>query len=57
MLYFAYYLMFSLEQNWRRGRNSFCLEEGCARTVHTDVSKCNNDKIKERRNKILAEVK
>jgi hypothetical protein len=54
--------MFSLQQNWRtRGQNRFCQEAGrwvCRRRAeggslpeqHTHVSKCKNDK---RKNKIL----
>jgi hypothetical protein len=28
MLFFLLSLMFSLQQNWRRGKNRFCLEAG-----------------------------
>jgi hypothetical protein len=46
--------MFSLQQNWRRGRNRFCPEMGrgevvrweWAQTMYTHVSKCKNEKIK-----------
>jgi hypothetical protein len=47
--------MLSLQQNQRtRGKNRFCLEMGEAggrATMHKNVSKCKNDKIKERKNK------
>jgi hypothetical protein len=57
--------MFSLQQNWRTRRwNRFCLEAGGGRwgrwgslggevvqTMYTPVSKCKNDKIKERKEK------
>jgi hypothetical protein len=44
--------MFSLQHNWRRRQNRFCLEMGgggygeVAQAVNTHVSKCKNDKIK-----------
>jgi hypothetical protein len=48
-------LMFSLQQNWKtREQNRFCLEEGywavwgVVQTMYTHISKCKNDKIKER---------
>jgi hypothetical protein len=46
-------LMFFLQQNWRRGQNSFCLEVGwrwggawSGTKMCTHVSKCKNDEIK-----------
>jgi uncharacterized protein (DUF983 family) len=45
--------MFSLQQNGRRrGQNWFCPAAGRGRvsqTMYTHVSKCKNDKIKERK--------
>jgi hypothetical protein len=65
MLSFLLSLIFSLQQNWRRrGQNRFCLEavggeewkrwerwEEVAQTMCTHLSKCKNDKIKERKKK------
>jgi hypothetical protein len=45
--------MFSLQQNWRRGGNKFCLGSGGGevdQTLHTHVSKCTNNKIKGEKN-------
>jgi hypothetical protein len=54
--------MFSLQQNWRRGQNRFCLEAGWeqgwgelwedGQTMYTYVSKSKNNKIKGERKKI-----
>jgi hypothetical protein len=47
--------VFSLQQNQRtRGQNRFCPEEGLGggdvvQTMYTHLSKCKNDKIKERK--------
>jgi hypothetical protein len=51
--------MFSLQQNQRRERNRFYLEAGgqghgeVIQTMYTHVSKCKNDKIKERKNYLV----
>jgi hypothetical protein len=51
----SYYLLFSLQQNWRRGRNRFCLGGGeggrgeVAQTMYTHVNKCKNKIKKEKK--------
>jgi hypothetical protein len=43
--------MFSLQRIRRRGQNRFCTEagEGKGGTMHTHVSKCKNNKRKEKK--------
>jgi hypothetical protein len=47
MISFLLSLIFSLQQNRRREEQVL----GVAQTVYTHVSKCKNDKIKERKKK------
>jgi hypothetical protein len=59
-LSFLLSLMFSLQQNQRRGQNRLCLETGrngalregeVAQTMYTHVSKCKNDKMRKEKKK------